>query len=145
VLLETNLNDVTGEVLGYAQERLFALGALDVWHTSIQMKKDRPGIILSALVPQSLESDAVDLILKETPTLGVRTRPVERYVAGRESVAMTTELGSINVKIKSLHGGPVSISPEFEDCRRIALESGLPLQEIYHRMSEEARRRFLVE
>jgi uncharacterized protein (TIGR00299 family) protein len=145
VLLETNLDDVTGEVLGYAQERLFALGALDVWHTSIQMKKDRPGIILSALVPQSLESDAVDLILKETPTLGVRTRPVERYVAGRESVAMTTELGSINVKIKSLHGGPVSISPEFEDCRRIALESGLPLQEIYHRMSEEARRRFLVE
>lgn len=144
VLLETNLDDVTGEVLGYAQERLFALGALDVWHTSIQMKKDRPGIILSALVPQSLESAAVELILRETPTLGVRSRPVERYVAGRESVTMTTEIGSISVKIKSLHGKPVSVSPEYEDCRRIALESGLPLQEIYQKVSEEARKRFLV-
>ncbi len=144
MLLETNLDDVTGEVLGYAQERLFALGALDVWHTSIQMKKDRPGIILSALVPQSLESDAVELILRETPTLGVRTRPVERYVAGRESVAMTTELGSISVKIKSLSGKPVSVSPEYEDCRRIALESGLPLQEVYQRMNQAARQRFLI-
>ncbi|HEU0022831.1 MAG TPA: nickel pincer cofactor biosynthesis protein LarC [Dehalococcoidia bacterium] len=144
VLLETNLDDVTGEVLGYAQERLFALGALDVWHTSIQMKKDRPGTILSALVPQSLESAAVELILQETPTLGVRTRPVERYVAGRESVTMATELGSISVKIKWFHGKPVSVSPEYEDCRRIALESGLPLQEIYQRMTEESRKRFRV-
>lgn len=144
VLLETNLDDVTGEVLGYAQERLFALGAFDVWHTSIQMKKDRPGIILSALVPQSLELAAVELILKETPTLGVRTRPVERYVADRESVAMTTELGSISVKIKSLHGKPVSVSPEYEDCRRIALESGRPLQEIYQIMNEAARKQFLA-
>lgn len=144
VLLETNLDDVTGEVLGYAQERLFALGAFDVWHTSIQMKKDRPGIILSALVPQSLESAAVELILKETPTLGVRTRPVERYVADRESVAMATDLGSISVKIKSLHGKPVSVSPEYEDCRRIALESGRPLQEIYQKMTEAARKQFLA-
>jgi hypothetical protein len=144
VLLETNLDDVTGEVLGYTQERLFGLGALDVWHTSIQMKKDRPGIILSALVPQSLEPAAVELILKETPTLGVRTRPVERYVADRESVAMTTELGSISVKIKSLHGKPVSVSPEYEDCRRIALESGRPLQEIYQTMNEAARKQFLA-
>jgi len=144
VLLETNLDDVTGEVLGYAQERLFALGAFDVWHTSIQMKKDRPGIILSALVPQSLESAAVELILEETPTLGVRTRPVERYVADRESVAMATDLGSISVKIKSLHGKPVSVSPEYEDCRRIALESGRPLQEIYQKMTEAARKQFLA-
>ena len=144
VLLETNLDDVTGEVLGYTQERLFGLGAFDVWHTSIQMKKDRPGIILSALVPQSLEPAAVELILKETPTLGVRTRPVERYVSDRESVAMTTELGSISVKIKSLHGKPVSVSPEYEDCRRIALESGRPLQEIYQTMNEAARKQFLA-
>lgn len=144
MLLETNLDDATGETLGYAQERLFALGALDVWHTSIQMKKDRPGIILSALVPQGLESAAVELILRETPTLGVRIRPVERYVADRESVAMSTDIGAVSVKIKSLHGKAVSVSPEYEDCRRIALESGLPLQEVYHRMTEEARKRFVV-
>ena len=144
VLLETNLDDVTGEVLGYVQEMLFSLGALDVWHTSIQMKKNRPGIILSALVPQSLESSAVELILRETPTLGIRTRPVERYVAGRESVEVNTELGTVQVKLKLLSGKPVNASPEFEDCRRIALELGIPLQEIYQRALEEARRQFLT-
>ena len=142
-LLETNLDDVTGETLGYAQERLFDLGALDVWHTPVQMKKNRPGVILSALVPQDLESDAVALILRETPTLGVRTRPVERYVADRHNVALETDLGVISVKVKSLEGKAVSASPEFEDCRRIALESGLPLQDVYQRAVEEARRRFL--
>jgi hypothetical protein len=144
VLLETNLDDVTGEVLGYVQEMLFSLGALDVWHTSIQMKKNRPGIILSALVPQSLESSAVELILRETPTLGIRTRPVERYVAGRESVEVNTELGTVQVKLKLLSGKPVNASPEFEDCRRIALELGIPLQEVYQRALEEARRQFLT-
>jgi pyridinium-3,5-bisthiocarboxylic acid mononucleotide nickel chelatase len=130
-------------VLGYAQERLFALGALDVWHTPIQMKKNRPGVMLSALAPQDLEAAAVELILRETPTLGVRTRPVERYVAERESVLMELELGPVRVKVKSLDGRPVSAAPEFEDCRRIALETGLPLQEVYQQAAEEARRRFI--
>jgi uncharacterized protein (TIGR00299 family) protein len=143
VLLETNLDDVTGEVLGYAQERLFALGALDVWHTPIQMKKNRPGVMLSALVPQSLEAAAAELILRETPTLGVRTRPVERYVAERESVLMEMGLGSVRVKVKSLDGKSVSAAPEFEDCRRIALDTGLPFQEVYRQASDEARRRFI--
>jgi uncharacterized protein (TIGR00299 family) protein len=144
VLLETNLDDVTGEVLGYVQEKLFSLGALDVWHTSIQMKKNRPGIILSALVPQSLEGAAAELFLRETPTLGVRTRPVERYVADRQSVVVNTDLGTVAVKLKLLLGKPVSVSPEFEDCRRIALELGIPLQEVYQRALEEARRQFLA-
>ena len=143
VLLETNLDDVTGEVLGYAQERLFALGALDVWITSIQMKKDRPGIVLSALVPQRLESAAVELVLRETPTLGVRSRPVERYVAEREVESIATELGEIRVKVKSLAGKPVSVSPEYEDCRSIALESGTPFQEVFQQAMEAARRQFL--
>ena len=73
VLLETNLDDAPGLVLGYAQERLFALGALDVWHTPVQMKKNRPGTILSVLVPPHLEQAAVELILRETPTLGIRS------------------------------------------------------------------------
>ena len=86
ILLETNLDDVSGVVLGYTQERLFDIGALDVWNTPIQMKKNRPGTVLSVLVPKDKEQDAVELILRETPTLGVRTRPVERYVAGRQMV-----------------------------------------------------------
>ena len=144
VLLETNLDDVTGEVLGYTQERLFALGALDVWHTPIQMKKNRPGVILSALLPQNLEHAAVELILRETPTLGIRTRAVERYVAQRENVGMETDLGLINVKVKSLAGEAVGAAPEYEDCRRIALETGRPLQEVYQQAEAEARRRFLT-
>ena len=143
VLLETNLDDVQGEVMGYAQERLFALGALDVWYTPVQMKKNRPGVILSALVPQRLEDAAVQLILRETPTLGVRTRPIERYVAQRESFDVETDLGVISVKVKSLEGEPVGVAPEYEDCRRVSLETGVPYQEVYQRALAEARRRFL--
>ena len=144
VLLETNLDDVTGEVLGYAQERLFALGALDVWHTPIQMKKNRPGIILSALLPENLETAAAELILRETPTLGVRRRPVERYAARRETVAMETPDGAIRVKVKYLAEGAIAAAPEYEDCRRIALATGRPLLEIYRAAEELARGRFLV-
>ena len=144
VLLETNLDDVPGVVLGYTQERLFALGALDVWYTDIQMKKNRPGILLSVLVPEELEASACDLILRETPTLGVRTRSVERYVAQRSSVSMETDMGVISVKVKYLAGEAVSAAPEYEDCRTIALESSLPYREVYRRAAEEANRRFIT-
>ena len=143
VLLETNLDDVSGVVLGYTQERLFAMGALDVWCTPIQMKKNRPATILCALVPQELEGQAVELILRETPTLGVRTRSVERHVADRQSVNIDTDLGRISVKVKSLEGVAVSAAPEPDDCRRIALERGIPFQEVYQRTMEEARRQLI--
>ena len=143
VLLETNLDDAPGLVLGYAQERLFALGALDVWHTPVQMKKNRPGAVLSVLVPPHLEQSAVELILRETPTLGIRSRRVDRYVADRHSVSLDTEFGSVSVKVKSLDGAPVSAAPEPDDCRRIAIETGLPFQEVYQRVSEAARQQLL--
>lgn len=143
VLLETNLDDAPGLVLGYAQERLFALGALDVWHTPVQMKKNRPGAVLSALVPPRLEQAAVELILRETPTLGIRSRLVDRYVAHRHSLTIETELGPVSVKVKSLDGSPVSAAPEPDDCRRIAIETGLPFQEVYGRVAEAARRQLL--
>ncbi len=143
VLLETNLDDVPGVVLGYAQERLFALGALDVWYTPVQMKKNRPGTVLSVLVPKALERAAFELILRETPTLGIRTRLVDRYVAERHSVTIETELGPLSVKVKSLEGSPVSAAPEPDDCRRIATETGIPFQEVYQRALEAARRQLL--
>ncbi len=143
VLLETNLDDAPGLVLGYTQERLFDLGALDVWHTPVQMKKNRPGAVLSVLVPTHLEQAAVELILRETPTLGIRSRLVDRYVANRRSVAIETVFGSVSVKIKSLGGSPVSAAPEPDDCRRIAIETGLPFQEVYQRVSEAARQQLL--
>ncbi len=144
VLLETNLDDVTGEVLGYAQERLFNLGALDVWNMPIQMKKNRPGVILSALLPDHLEEAGVELILRETPTLGVRSRPVERFAAERKTVQMETPLGPVRIKLKYLAGTVVAAAPEYEDCRVLALESGKPLQDIYRLAEAEAREQFLT-
>lgn len=142
-LLETNLDDAPGLVLGYTQERLFALGALDVWHTPVQMKKNRPGAVLSVLVPPHLEQAAVELILRETPTLGIRSRLVDRYVAERESVTLNTEFGAVSVKVKYFEGDAVAAAPEPDDCSRIAVEAGLPFQEVYQRVSETARRQLL--
>jgi uncharacterized protein (TIGR00299 family) protein len=139
VLLETNLDDVTGEVLGYTQERLFELGALDVWFTSIQMKKNRPGILLSVLIPEHLETAAVNLILIETPTLGVRRRQIERYISDREIRLVETEWGPVRVKLKLSEGRATEISPEYEDCHRISSDNGVPFQETVRIVSEHAR------
>ena len=143
ILLETNLDDVSGLVLGYTQERLFAIGALDVWNTPIQMKKNRPGTILSALVPKDKEREASEVILRETPTLGVRTRLVDRYVAGRQIVTIETDLGPVSVKVKLLEGKAVSAAPEPDEVRRIALETGTPFQQVYQMVTEQARRQLL--
>ena len=143
VLLETNLDDVSGEVLGYTQEQLFALGALDVWYTPVQMKKNRPGVVLSVLAPQSMEASVLELVLRETTTLGIRTRSVERYVAERRNLEMETALGTVRVKVKYLEGAPVSAAPEYEDCRLLALEAGIPLQDVYQRLAAEAHRRYV--
>lgn len=143
VLLETNLDDVSGLTLGYTQERLFAIGALDVWTTPIQMKKNRPGAVLSVLVPKDKEREASEVILRETPTLGIRTRSVDRYVAGRKMVSIQTDFGPINVKVKLMDGKAVGAAPEPDEVRQIALDSGRPFQEVYQRTTEEARRQLL--
>ena len=143
VLLETNLDDVSGLVLGYTQERLFAIGALDVWNTPILMKKNRPATLLSVLVAKDKEREATEVILLETPTLGIRTRPVDRYVAGRQMITIETKMGPISVKVKLLDGKAISAAPEPDEVRRIALESGTPFQEVYQQATEEARRQLL--
>ena len=125
VLLETNLDNATGEQLGFAMERLFEAGALDVWHTPIQMKKNRPGILLSALAPANLESRLAEVFLRDTPTLGVRVRPVGRYVADRDTVTVETEYGPMRVKRKWLGGEVVSAAPEYEDVAAAAREAGV--------------------
>ena len=143
VLLETNLDDATGVMLGYVLDGLFALGALDVWHTPIQMKKNRPGVLLSALTPPELETAAVEFILRETTTLGVRVRRADRYVAQRESHSIDTPAGRVSVKVKLLDGVPVSAAPEPDDCRRLAQQTSRPFQEIYQEAAETARRQLI--
>ena len=142
-LLETNIDDSSPQVLGYTQERLFALGALDVWITSIQMKKNRPGVMLSALVPGALEAEATGVILRETTTLGVRRRDVDRHEAERETRHVETSLGWAPVKVKRLSGQTVAVAPEYEACRAIALERHLPLQHVLALVQREAGEQIL--
>ena len=130
VLLETNLDNATGEQLGFAIERLFEAGAFDAWHTPIQMKKNRPGVLLSALGPAHLESRLAEAFLRDTPTLGVRVRPVGRYVADRDIVTVNTEYGPMRVKRKWLAGEVVSASPEYEDVAAAAREQGAGWQAV---------------
>ena len=130
ILLETNIDNATGEQLGYAMEQLFNAGALDVWHTPIQMKKNRPAILLSALAPAELETQLAEAILRHTPTLGVRVRPITRYVAHRDTIIIETEYGPIRLKRKYLSGQIVSQSPEHDDIANAAQTHNQPWQTI---------------
>ena len=142
-LIETNVDDMSPELLSYVHERLFELGARDVWFTPIQMKKNRPATMLSALVESNVESRAVELVMRETSSLGVRVRPAARYEAERELVEVETSLGAVQVKIKRLGGVKVSVSPEYEACRLIAIDRGMPLQDVYRAIQAEAADKLL--
>ena len=137
-LLETNIDDMSGELFGHVQERLFKLGARDVWFTPIQMKKNRPGVLLSTLVPDAMADSAAELLFAETSTFGVRRRPIERYEAERELVEFNSSMGRVTVKFKKKDENVIQIAPEYEDCRRIAAERGLGLAEVMDRIRREA-------
>jgi hypothetical protein len=131
VLLECNLDDTTGEMLGYAMERLFATGALDVWFTPVQMKKNRPGVVLSVLVPPERVTAVAQIVLRETSTLGLRVLPAERIVAERRVREVETPWGKVRVKEKWLAGERFAISPEYEDCAHIARTHSIPLHQVF--------------
>ena len=139
VLLECNLDDITGEALGYAMECLLSAGALDVWFTPIQMKKNRPASKLSVLARPDLAADLAHLLLRETTTLGVRQTLVSRIKAGRELIPVETEWGPVAAKVKRLQGRLVSVSPEYEECAALARQTGVPLLEIYAAAQAAAR------
>jgi uncharacterized protein (TIGR00299 family) protein len=139
LLAETNIDDMSPEILGYVQERLFVSGAADVWLTPIQMKKGRPGVVLSVLCPVEAESAIVSLLLRETSTLGVRLREVRRQEAEREVLEFESSLGPAVVKVKRLPGEAPQAAPEYEVCRRLAEASGRPLAEVYRIVQGEAQ------
>jgi uncharacterized protein (TIGR00299 family) protein len=138
LLLETNIDDMSPELYGYVMERLFERGALDVWFTPIQMKKNRPATMLSVLAPPETEGNIVDAMLRETSTLGVRVQRMARHESERETIPFDSSLGKVTVKVKRFGGARVGLSPEFEDCHRLAQEHGLPLQEVYRIITAEA-------
>lgn len=137
-VVETNLDDVPGEVIGYTTEKLWEAGALDVYTTAIQMKKNRPGVILTVLCPGPLVAKVEKILFRETTTLGVRRWPVSRHKLERKAHEVETEWGPVQGKLAWIAGQPPAFSPEFDSCSRLAGEHNLPLRDVY----ETARRVF---
>ncbi|MBI4833280.1 MAG: nickel pincer cofactor biosynthesis protein LarC [Planctomycetes bacterium] len=140
-LIETNLDDSTPEIIAYTIERLLKNGALDAFAEPIKMKKSRPGILLKALAREKDIPKLEEIIFKETSTFGIRHYPIERAELEREIKAVKTKYGMIPVKIGSLNNKVMSISPEYEDCKKIAMAKGIPLKDIYKEATFTAKTR----
>lgn len=131
VVLETNLDDAPAEVVGYCLDRLFAAGALDVFATPIQMKKNRPGVLLSVVAKAEHVPELEATLFREVATFGIRRYTAERTKLQREAVAVQTPWGEVKAKRGWRVDGFEVVTPEFEDCARIAREHGVPLREVY--------------
>jgi uncharacterized protein (DUF111 family) len=129
-MIETNMDDVSPQILGHVMERAFELGALDCYFTSIQMKKNRPGVLLSILCRFDDRERFMQLLFAETTTLGVRSYEVERRALQRSVVRVETQYGPIDVKVAQLNGHIIKDMPEFEQCRQAALKAGVPLRDV---------------
>jgi hypothetical protein len=128
IVLEANLDDLNPQVFGYVMDRLLEAGALDVFGTAAQMKKNRPGTLLTVLAKPQDADQLTKIIFAETTTLGVRRREEQRQVLARRWQTVSTRFGEIRIKIANLNGTETSYAPEYEDCRRIAAEHRVPLK-----------------
>lgn len=131
LLLESNIDDLTPEALAYAMDRLFGAGALDVWFTSVVMKKGRPAYVLSCLCEVDHDAAIIDAFFRETGTLGLRIANVSRLALQRETITVTTEFGDLRIKKGWFGGGLVSVRPEFEDVAAAARKHGRSFKEVY--------------
>ena len=138
-MIETNMDDISPQILGHVMERAFDLGALDCYFTSVQMKKNRPGVLLSILSRAEQRPALTDLLFSETTTLGIRAYEIERRALERKIVAVETQYGPIDVKVAQLNGHVVKAMPEYEQCREAARRANVPL-----RLVEEAAQAALV-
>jgi len=131
IKMEVNLDDISGEWLGYVMDRLFEAGANDVYYTSIYMKKNRPGILLQLLCAHAKIDNMKAILLKETTTLGIRYYPVTVHRMERRFISVPTEWGPVSVKQGIQHGEVFQSSPEYEDCKAIAQKHMVPLKKVY--------------
>jgi len=135
-LIETNIDDLNPQVYDYVMERLFDAGALDVTLTPMLMKKGRPAHRLSVIAPPDGADRMLEIIFRETTTLGLRIQQVDRVVLSREEREVTLSFGTVRVKIARRGDTILNVAPEYEDCKKIALQAGIPLREVM----EQARR-----
>jgi uncharacterized protein (DUF111 family) len=145
VVIETNLDNVTGETLGWLMDRLFDAGALDVSYTAMQMKKNRPATLVRVIARPPDAERLAALIARETPTLGVRLMPMERLIAARRQETIDSPYGPVAVKLKLLAGQVAAAAPEYDDCQRIAREMGMPLREVDQVLRQYLRQRYHIE
>lgn len=138
-VIEANLDDATPQVFAYALERLLEQGALDAFATPVQMKKNRPGALLTVLARPGDAKRLADIIFAESTTIGVRMHDEQRLVLEREWIPVETEWGKVRIKIARLHGREFNAAPEFDDCRRIAKDHDVPLKQVM----QEAMRVYL--
>lgn len=136
LILETNIDDMSPQAYELLVERLFQAGALDVWLTPVIMKKGRPGTVVSVLCPASRQSNLTDIFILNSTTLGIRSVPVARTKADRLIESVVTRWGEVQVKLRGWNGRIIDVMPEYDDCVRIARETGVPLREV----QDEARR-----
>lgn len=134
-MIETNLDDASPQIVGHVMDRVFELGALDCYFTPVQMKKNRPGVLLSVLCAPEEKEAVMKLLFTETTTLGIRSYEVERRALRRSVVQVETQYGPIFVKVAHLNGRVVNEMPEFEQCREAAVRANVPLKAV-----EEAAR-----
>ncbi len=129
-VLEANLDDMNPQIFGYLLEKALAAGALDVFATPVQMKKNRPGTLVTVLCKPEDEAKFQEMLFAETTTLGLRSHLVERRALPREFVTVSTRFGEVRVKLSRAAGRVLQASPEFDDCRKLAEEKNVPLREV---------------
>jgi uncharacterized protein (DUF111 family) len=139
-MIETNIDDMSSNLLGALAEDLMTAGALDVTITPALMKKGRPGHLLAVMAKPDDVARLTEFLLRHSTTLGVRLAPMERIIASRRLLEIKTELGTAKVKVKEMDGKPVDVAPEYEDCRRLAKEHQLDLRDVMRIVAEAARR-----
>jgi uncharacterized protein (TIGR00299 family) protein len=137
-LLETNIDDLSPQILGYVMERAFELEALDCWFTPIQMKKNRPATMVSILCSNENEQRMLELLYRETTTIGVRVQKVSRNFLDREVKTISTEFGEVGVKIASRKGEVMNSQPEFEHLKTVAKANDVPLRSVLEAVRRES-------
>jgi uncharacterized protein (TIGR00299 family) protein len=129
-VIEAEIDDMTPQLFGAVMDALLAAGALDVFYTPVQMKKNRPGTLLTVIAPPDARTALTELIFRETTTIGVRYRESEREVLDRAIVIVTTDVGPIRVKVARQRDEVLNVSPEFDDCVRAARAAGRPVKDV---------------
>jgi len=137
IVIETHIDDMNPEILGFIVDILLDAGALDVAYAPIQMKKNRPGVRLTVISPSELSEQLSRMIMTETSAIGVRYYPASRFKMDRSEETRMTSLGKVSVKVIRDGERLVRVAPEYEECRRIALEKGIPLIEVYRIIERE--------